>query len=93
MFVFGGVKYTLKRRTNLLCKIWLRVPKLKEISWEALLHYSQNFKSSTQSELLELGVPSDFVKRIHPAPPSGPNPATNKDWSLEVLQPFNKMTL
>lgn len=45
MYMFGGVAdMRLNTRTNQVFKIWLKVPKLKDICWEALLHYNKKIR-------------------------------------------------
>ena len=65
MVMFGGVtNVDSTTRTNQVFKIWLRVPSLKEISWEALIYYRPRLVDKSRSELLSIGIPPDFVKRV-----------------------------
>jgi hypothetical protein len=86
MYVFGGVTHIKNNtRTNQVFKIWLKVPKLKEIAWEALLHYNKTIRSSSHSELTMAGIPPEFVSRVHPAPPCGHGPGTSEHWASEIV--------
>ncbi|XP_055629273.1 kelch domain-containing protein 10 homolog isoform X2 [Toxorhynchites rutilus septentrionalis] len=69
MYIFGGIKFSFRNnlRTNIVYKMWMTIPKLSEICWEALLHYSQELPAKSKNELLELGIPLKFVQRIHEA--------------------------
>jgi len=88
MYVFGGVNHIKNNtRTNQVFKIWLKVPKLKEMAWEAVLSYNKSIKGSTHSELQKLGIPLEFANRVHPSPPSGHGPGTSEHWASEITHP------
>lgn len=65
-YIFGGSR--LKRyetiRTNRLYKVWLRIPKLSEICWEAIVYYVPTLKMINKLDLLALGIPSEFINRL-----------------------------
>ena len=67
MFVFGGVSGkgpNLKRHNNLY-SIWLQIPKLSEICWQALRHYAPSqLKVSNFENLKKFGIPSQFLLRL-----------------------------
>ncbi|XP_021954639.1 kelch domain-containing protein 10 [Folsomia candida] len=85
MYMFGGVAdMRLNTRTNQVFKIWLKIPKLKEICWEAVLHYNKKLRSMSHSELLKMGIPQEFVNLVHPAPPEGPS--TSRHWISNLMQ-------
>lgn len=65
MYIFGGIT-TNTQRTNNLYKMWVAIPKLSVIAWEALLHYYPKMHLAPKSYMLEKGVPMHFVKRVHP---------------------------
>lgn len=67
MFIFGGIKLHSNNnvRTNIVFKMWTTIPKLSEISWEAILHYCPNLAGISKSNLLEMGIPLKFVQRVH----------------------------
>ncbi|XP_021185054.2 kelch domain-containing protein 10 homolog [Helicoverpa armigera] len=67
MYVFGGIepKEDAASRNNILYKVWLCVPKLSEICWEALLHFHPNLDQVDGRSLLNIGIPSEFVQRLH----------------------------
>ncbi|XP_036331537.1 kelch domain-containing protein 10 homolog [Rhagoletis pomonella] len=66
MYIFGGIEYDEKRirRCNDLYKMWMTVPKLSEICWEAVLHYRPNLKFNGHSQLLKMGIPLRFAQRL-----------------------------
>lgn len=68
MYVFGGIepKERSASRNNILYKVWLCIPKLSEISWEALLHFHQHLDQMDRRTLLNIGIPIHFVDRLHP---------------------------
>lgn len=87
MYVFGGVTdMRMNTRTNQVFKIWLRVPKLKEICWEALLHYQKQIRFMSGKELVGRGVPPEYAKLAHPAPPCGLGPETSDHWASDLMQ-------
>ncbi|XP_055316110.1 kelch domain-containing protein 10 homolog [Sitodiplosis mosellana] len=65
MYIFGGV--TTRNgdlvRTNDLHKIWVQIPKLSEICWEALTFYDPTIANRSKKALLEIGVPRTFAER------------------------------
>ncbi|CAL8111185.1 unnamed protein product [Orchesella dallaii] len=88
MYVFGGVT-SIKRgvRTNQVFKIWLKIPKLKEMCWDVLLRYNKNLKTLKREALMDIGIPYDFAKRVHPSPPSGkPHVGAESLWDSDLLK-------
>lgn len=65
MYIFGGIT-TNSSRTNNLYKMWVTIPKLSTIAWEALVHYYPQMRYAPKSFMLEKGVPIHFVQRVHP---------------------------
>ncbi|XP_053677109.1 kelch domain-containing protein 10 homolog [Anopheles nili] len=67
MHIFGGIKFSNNTtvRTNTLYKMWTTIPRLSVIAWEAMLHYIPNMHNRTKEELLEAGIPRQFVERVH----------------------------
>lgn len=69
MYVFGGIEVLAnnnddKVRTNEIYKMWMTVPKLSEMCWEAILHYEPQLPSYSKQSLLRKGIPKSFVNRI-----------------------------
>lgn len=66
MYTFGGIELGADgyQRNNDLYKMWLCIPKLSEMCWEALLHYNPNLDNIERSALLNCGIPLGFVKRL-----------------------------
>ncbi|XP_034840562.1 kelch domain-containing protein 10 homolog [Maniola hyperantus] len=67
MYMFGGIepKDVETRRTNILYKVWLCIPKLSEICWEAMLNFYPSMDKVNRSSLLNVGIPRHFVDRLH----------------------------
>lgn len=65
MYVFGGIKYrnNANHRTNTVHKIWITIPTLKAMAWEAMNFYFPNLREFDKTTLLEIGVPASFVSR------------------------------
>lgn len=65
MFIFGGVTdIEANTRTNALYSVWLKVPPLVEMCWQAVLHYIPRIANLSKHQLLEEGVPQKFLNRI-----------------------------
>lgn len=75
MHVFGGVQVRSienhqnaevyeSERTNEVYSMWTTIPKLSEISWQAVLHYNPKLPSYSLNELLEMGIATKFATRI-----------------------------
>ncbi|XP_054745959.1 kelch domain-containing protein 10 homolog [Anastrepha obliqua] len=66
MYIFGGIEYDEKRirRCNDLYKMWMTIPLLSAICWEAVLHYRPNLKLNGHSQLLKMGIPLRFAQRL-----------------------------
>lgn len=71
MFIFGGICEIFNDdedfftvRTNEIFSIWVKIPKLSEICWDAMLFYNSELGSHDKSKLLNSGVPIQFVERI-----------------------------
>ncbi|XP_057321566.1 kelch domain-containing protein 10 homolog [Microplitis mediator] len=60
LFLFDGVEHEI--RTSALHSTWIRIPKLTDICWEAVLHYYPNLKSITDKEIISLGIPLQLFK-------------------------------
>lgn len=68
MYMFGGIepKRNTASRNNNLYKIWLCIPKLSEICWEAVLYTYPNLINKSRATLLNYGIPIHFVDRLVP---------------------------
>ncbi|KAJ1520222.1 hypothetical protein ONE63_004432 [Megalurothrips usitatus] len=68
MFTFGGIVEN-GIRTNQVCAAWVRIPKLAEMCWEAILYYSPRMTSEPRNKLINMGIPREFVDRLdYPLP-------------------------
>ena len=69
MTIFGGVTgmdFSSLIRSNELYSIWLKVPKLKELSWLAVCHYMDNnkvYKNCLES-VQYIGIPYNYHSRL-----------------------------
>ncbi|XP_017092641.2 kelch domain-containing protein 10 homolog [Drosophila bipectinata] len=68
MYVFGGIEYNDKemRRRNDLYKMWMTVPKLSEMCWDAITYYNDNLDTYDRKALVGYGIPKRFVDRLPP---------------------------
>ncbi|CAB0029666.1 unnamed protein product [Trichogramma brassicae] len=66
MFTFGGIvkKDNEVARTDEIFSVWLTVPKITEMCWEALNFYYPHLKKVPSLDLLKIGIPSKFVQRL-----------------------------
>lgn len=72
MLVFGGVKnINPPMRTNTVSSIWLGIPCLRDISWEAIRHYVPNICDLPRSQLLQMGIPLSIVDALQQHSPAG----------------------
>ncbi|GFY42270.1 kelch domain-containing protein 10 [Trichonephila inaurata madagascariensis] len=64
-YIFGGVdSIVANTRTNNLLSVWLKIPSLAEISWQALMLFMPHISRTEKAKLYEAGVPFQFLKRI-----------------------------
>lgn len=66
MYIFGGVTPGTNLdlvRTNDLHKIWIKIPTLGEICWEAMTYYHSSIADKTKEELLSIGIPRKYAER------------------------------
>lgn len=63
MFTFGGILEN-GIRTNEVCAAWIRIPRLSEIAWEAILYYSPRIASEPREKLVNIGFPREYVDRL-----------------------------
>ncbi|CAK9810168.1 Kelch domain-containing protein 10 homolog [Anthophora plagiata] len=66
MYTFGGIIKENNKivRTAAVHCVWLIIPKLSEICWQALIYYYPDIAHRSQDELLNMGIPLKFVQRI-----------------------------
>ncbi|KAK2703086.1 kelch domain-containing protein 10-like [Artemia franciscana] len=69
LFIFGGVvdigRIDANVRTNELFSIWITIPKLKRLAFEAVIFSSRRrIHEFSSSALLELGIPSRYVHEL-----------------------------
>lgn len=65
LHIFGGIYGGSEiSRSNDIMSLWLQVPRLSEMCWEALLHYHPHIINLSKVKLINLGIPERFVKRL-----------------------------
>ena len=64
VYLFGGIG-DKQKRINHLYKLRLFMPKLSELSWERLTQSIPNLSLKHEEKLRLLGVPENFVARLH----------------------------
>ena len=66
MYTFGGIIKENDEvvRTDAVHSVWLKIPKLSEICWQALIYYFPRLRRKSPNQLLYMGVPLKFVQRI-----------------------------
>ncbi|XP_022124209.2 kelch domain-containing protein 10 homolog [Pieris rapae] len=67
MYIFGGIESLQNAtcRKNKLYKMWLCIPKLSEMCWEALHSCYPKLATLKKQELLNIGIPQHIVDRVH----------------------------
>lgn len=68
MYIFGGIQYSEKdmRRRNDLFKMWMTIPKLSDICWDAITYYNNDLHTFDRGTLLRAGIPDRYVNRLPP---------------------------
>lgn len=52
-------------RSNDITSAWITIPKLRVICWEAMVHYFKDeMFASSEEDLIKIGLPYDYCKRI-----------------------------
>lgn len=66
IYVFGGIYCSEEyvSRSNAIYSAWLCIPKLSEMCWEAVLHYSPHIVDCDSDDLINVGLPRHFVQRL-----------------------------
>ncbi|XP_076232236.1 scruin like at the midline [Calliopsis andreniformis] len=66
MYIFGGIIKENNKvvRTDAVHSVWLKIPKLSEMCWQALIYYFPRLRYRSPVHLLRKGVPLKFVQRI-----------------------------
>lgn len=65
LYVFGGIYISDDiRRSNEVFTTWLCIPKLSELSWEALLKYNPGIVDMKTNDLIDVGLPRRFIERL-----------------------------
>lgn len=63
MFIFGGVSGCADHRVNDLHKMWVQIPRLSEICWDAITYYHPTIANRSKEDLLRIGIPRKFAER------------------------------
>lgn len=65
MYSFGGVTDLEKNeRTNEVHSMWVIIPTLEEMVWEALQYYIPSLHEMNSSDLKMCGIPVHLVNRL-----------------------------
>lgn len=65
MYIFGGIEVQAQlTRTSDLYKMWVTIPKLSEICWDAISYYNPNLVEYSKVDLLRFGIPQKFISRV-----------------------------
>lgn len=65
LFIFGGVTNTREEiRTNLILSIWLKIPTLSDMCWQALLSYIPDIAQMDKKDLFLAGVPLKYLEQV-----------------------------
>ncbi|XP_008558677.1 kelch domain-containing protein 10 homolog isoform X1 [Microplitis demolitor] len=67
LYVFGGITGTQDDkfiRVDALYSTWLRIPRLTDICWEAVIYYYGDLSTKSDEEFKKMGLPPKFVKSI-----------------------------
>ncbi|XP_065174147.1 kelch domain-containing protein 10 homolog [Atheta coriaria] len=66
LVIFGGIISQMGqiKRNNWVYTTWLRIPKLSEMCFEALLHYRPVLTKYNNDELISIGMPRHFIHRL-----------------------------
>lgn len=66
IYTFGGINMykTSTQRSADVYSVWVKIPKLKEMCWEALQHYCPDLKKHPMSALRDSGIPHEFLNRL-----------------------------
>lgn len=71
MYIFGGIvsgnanrRLHTRTRTNAVYKIYVDIPKLSDIAFEALIFYNPGIVNRNFSEIVEMGVPIEYANKI-----------------------------
>lgn len=65
VFIFGGVTNTHEEiRTNDVYSMWLKIPSLSQMSWQALTMYIPNIGLLDKHSLFQAGVPMCYLNEL-----------------------------
>ncbi|XP_005190212.1 kelch domain-containing protein 10 homolog isoform X2 [Musca domestica] len=94
MYIFGGIEYNEvqrdMRRRNHLFKMWMTIPKLSDICWDAITYYNRNLHKFDRATLLNAGIPQRYVNRLPPLPERMRKHASDEPSSSTFLNGLTK---
>ena len=64
MVVYGGVTKIDCVRSSDVLGIWVRIPSLKNLTWQTLKLLLPKITQLSTNRLRELGVPADLIDRL-----------------------------
>lgn len=67
MYLFGGIEKmeSSPARTNNVYKVWVKIPTLSEMCWEAITQMRPRLPLAGKDTLLRAGVPERFARRLN----------------------------
>ncbi|CAG0901795.1 unnamed protein product, partial [Darwinula stevensoni] len=90
MYLFGGAICSMShnKTVNSLYSIWLKIPCLKEMCWEAVLHYAPWLDEVPLKTLIKAGIPRDLANHIILMTQCRPNRANKGELKDEWCRMF-----
>ncbi|XP_054720269.1 kelch domain-containing protein 10-like [Uloborus diversus] len=65
IIIFGGVSdLTQNVRSNELYSVWIKIPPLAEMCWQAILTYIPNIALLERQKLVKTGIPIQYINQI-----------------------------
>ena len=65
LFTFGGVtSVDSNERSDKVHSLWLNIPSLRDMAWQAILHYLPDIGKVGLESLRESGIPFDLIENI-----------------------------
>lgn len=64
MITFGGVIEIDTERTSNVFAVWLKLPSLRELTWDYITQLAPNLYQVEPLKLFEMGIPLDLIERL-----------------------------
>lgn len=69
MYIYGGTTISEHNRVQVNTtahKMWLKIPKLKDMCWDAITYYNENIDLHDRQALHQEGIPTCYTDRLPP---------------------------